>query len=54
MDKKTETTSFRCSTPTLDYIKQLADSDERSLSYIINKMISHFKDKGVTDARDIK
>ena len=43
MDKKTEITSFRTTEDNLTYLKKLGESDERSISYVINRMIEHFK-----------
>ena len=46
MDKKSELTSFRTTEDNLKYLKQLAESDERSVSYILNKMIQYYKQSG--------
>ncbi len=46
MDKKDELISFRTTEDKLKYLKQLAESDERSVSYILNKMIQYFKESG--------
>ena len=46
MDKKDELIAFRTTTGNLNYLKQLAESDERSVSYILNKMIQYFKESG--------
>ena len=46
MDKKDELISFRTTEDNLKYLKQLAESDERSVSYILNKMIQYFKESG--------
>ena len=54
MDKKTEITSFRTTEDNLNYLKKLGESDERSISYVINRMIEHFKGKSVKDIRKIK
>ena len=45
MDKKDELISFRTTEDNLKYLKQLAESDERSVSYILNKMIQYFKEE---------
>ena len=42
MNKKDELISFRTTENNLSYLKKLAESDERSVSYIINKMIEFF------------
>ena len=47
MDKKDELIAFRTTTGNLDYLKQLAESDERSVSYILNKMIEKFRERGI-------
>ena len=54
MDKLTERLSFRLTSDNLDYLKKLAESDERTTSFAINKMIQYFKSKGVTNIRKIK
>ena len=46
MDKKDELISFRTTEGNLNYLKQLAESDERSVSYILNKMIQYFMESG--------
>ena len=46
MDKKDELIAFRTTTGNLDYLKQLAESDERSVSYILNKMIEKCRERG--------
>ena len=46
MDKKDELISFRTTEDNLKYLKQLAESDERSVSYILNKMIQYFEESG--------
>jgi len=46
MDKKDELISFRTTEDNLKYLKQLAESDERSVSYILNKMIQYFNESG--------
>ena len=46
MDKKDELISFRTTEDNLKYLKQLAESDERSVSYILNKMIQYFMESG--------
>jgi len=46
MNKKDELISFRTTEDNLKYLKQLAESDERSVSYILNKMIHYFMESG--------
>ena len=53
MDKKDELIAFRTTTGNLDYLKQLAESDERSVSYILNKMIEKCRERGVFDISQI-
>ena len=50
MGKKDELISFRTTEDNLKYLKQLAESDERSVSYILNKMIQYFMEE--TDSKD--
>ena len=54
MDKKTERLSFRTTDDSLEYLKKLGESDDRSISYVINKMVEHFKNKNITDLREIE
>jgi len=54
MDKKTERLSFRTAEDSLEYLKQLGESDDRSISYVINKMVEHFKNQNITDLREIE
>ena len=53
MDKKDELIAFRTTTGNLNYLKQLAESDERSVSYILNKMIEKCRERGVFDIDQI-
>ena len=54
MDKKTERLSFRTTDDSVEYLKKLGESDDRSISYVINKMVEHFKKKNITDLREIE
>lgn len=54
MDKKNERLTFRTTKANMDYLKKLGDSDERSASWVVNKMIEYFKNKGIKDIRKIK
>ncbi len=47
MDKKDELIAFRTTEGNLNYLKQLAESDERSVSYILNKMIEKCRERGI-------
>ena len=53
MDKKDELIAFRTTKGNLNYLKQLAESDERSVSYILNKMIEKCRERGVFDIDQI-
>ena len=50
---KTKLLSFRTSTNNDKYLRKLMESDERSMSYIISKMIEYFNKQNITDVRDI-
>ena len=54
MDKKNERLTFRTTKANMYYLKKLGDSDERSASWVVNKMIEYFKNKGIKDIRKIK
>ena len=54
MDKLSDRLSFRTTEELSAYIRELGESDERSISYVINKMIKHFKSKGIKNIRKIK
>ena len=51
---KTKLLSFRTSINNDQYLRKLMESDERSMSYVISKMIKHFRKKGIVDFREIK
>ena len=51
---KTKLLSFRTSVKNDQYLRKLMESDERSMSYIISKMIKFFRKKGIVDFREIK
>ena len=53
MDKKSELTSFRTTEGNLNYLKQLAESHERSVAFILNKMIQKCRERGVFDIDQI-
>ena len=44
--KKTELFSFRTTEQNLNYLKLIAESDDRTPSYILNKMIDTFRERG--------
>ena len=44
--KKTELISFRTTEENVNYLKLLAEGDDRSQSYILNKMIEAFRSRG--------
>tara|TARA_Y100001963_G_C6636440_1_gene378775 strand:+ start:212 stop:376 length:165 start_codon:yes stop_codon:yes gene_type:complete len=54
MAKKTEQVVFRTTEEHLEYLKLLAESDDRTTAWVLNKMIGTFKTKGVKKASDIK
>ena len=45
--KKDKHFSFRTTEGNLNYLRQLAESDDRTPSYILNKMIEAFRNRGV-------
>ena len=51
--KKDKHFSFRTTEGNLNYLRQLADSDERTPSYILNKMIEAFRNRGVFSTEQI-
>ena len=44
--KKTKLFSFRTTEQNLNYLKLIAESDDRTSSYILNKMINAFRARG--------
>ena len=44
--KKIKHLSFRTTEKNLSYLKLIAESDDRSQSYILNKMIDAFRERG--------
>ena len=44
--KKTQLFSFRTTEGNLNYLKMIAETDDRSSSYILNKMIEVFRKRG--------
>jgi|TARA_Y100001970_G_C14113543_1_gene792265 predicted transcriptional regulator len=52
--KKISTLSFRTTPENDKYLRKLADSDDRSLSYVLNKMVNSFRDRGVKKVSSIK
>ena len=44
--KKIKHLSFRTTEQNLNYLKLIAESDDRSQSYILNKMIDAFRKRG--------
>ena len=44
--KKTVHFSFRTTDENMDYLKQIASEDDRTPSYVLNKMIDYFRAKG--------
>ena len=52
--KKSELFSFRTTEQNLNYLKLLAGIDDRSQSYILNKMIDAFRERGCFTIEQIK
>ena len=52
--KKDKLLSFRTTQENDAYLRGLIKKTDRSMSYIISKMIDAFRDRGVDDDRDIK
>ena len=52
--KKTEIFSFRTTEQNLNYLKLIAQVDDRSQSYILNKMIDAFRQRGCFTVEQIK
>ena len=52
--KKTALFSFRTTTQNLNYLKLIAEVDDRSQSYILNKMIDAFRNRGCFTIEQIK
>ena len=51
--KKTQLMSFRTTEENVNYLKMIAESDDRSQSYILNKMIEAFRSRGCFTAEQI-
>ena len=51
--QKDKLLSFRTTEQNEKYLRELKDENERSLSYIISKMIDSNRSRKVTDTRDI-
>ena len=54
MSKNTDLISFRTSLENSEYLRKLADSDERSLIYVLNKMLDAYRLKRVKKVSNIK
>ena len=52
--KKTELFSFRTTEQNMNYVKLIAEGDDRSQSYILNKMIDAFRERGCFTVEQIK
>ena len=52
--KKTELISFRTTRENLNYLKLIAEIDDRTQSYILNKMIEAFRNRGCFTLEQIK
>lgn len=51
--EKDKLLSFRTTTENNEYLRQLMATNDRSMSYIISKMIDACRSRNVTDYRDI-
>lgn len=49
MMKKSEFFSFRTTPENIEYLKKIAKSDDRSLSWVLSKMVDYFREKGSPD-----
>ena len=52
--KKPQRLSVRTTKQNEDWFKGLMNKTDRSVSYLISKMIDVFREKGIDDERDIK
>lgn len=52
--KKPQRLSVRTTKQNEDWLKGLMKKTDRSVSYLISKMIDVFREKGIDDERDIK
>ena len=52
--KKTELISFRTTSENVNYLKFIAETDDRTQSYILNKMIEAFRNRGCFTLEQIK
>ena len=52
--KKPQRLSVRTTKQNEDWLKGLMKKTDRSVSYLISKMIDVFREKGIEDERDIK
>ena len=52
--KKDKHFSFRTTEQNLNYLKLIAESDDRTPSYILNKMIDAFRERGCFMVEQIK
>ena len=44
--KKSEFFSFRTTLENIEYLKKIAKLDDRSLSWVLSKMVDYFREKG--------
>ena len=51
--KKSELIAFRTTSQNLKYLKKIAKDDERSVSWILDKMIDAFRNRGVSRTEQI-
>ena len=54
MDKKSVSITFRTTESNDQFLKKLADAEDLTPSYVLNRMIKHFREKGIESPFDIK
>ena len=47
--KKSQLLSFRTTEENMEYLEQVAKSDDRSVSWVIGKMIDYFRENSPSD-----
>ncbi len=51
--KKDQHLSFRLSEENMNYLKLISESDDRTLGYVLNRMIQGCRNRGVFDVGQI-
>ena len=54
MDKKSVSITFRTTETNDNFLKELASSEDLTPSYVLHRMINHFRAKGIESPFDIK